>query len=210
MPRNRLPQSLPLRHDATVIDRICETCNAPFQARNEQVRRGAGRFCSRRCRALGQPREPLETRLWAKIDKTTDPDGCWPWTGYVNDNGYGIIATGNNRVEGTHRVAFRLQGGSLELGQCVLHQCDNPPCCRYEHLFTGTQKDNIEDMMQKGRHVALRGEDSARSLLTETQVLAIRTARTAGTSVKELVAEYEVAQGTIYQIISRKTWKHLP
>lgn len=95
-------------------------------------------------------RRSLEERLWEKVDKTGD---CWVWTGYVNDDGYGRFSEGGHqgRKVMVHRVAWELLHGSVPKGMQVLHSCDNPPCVKGEHLFLGTQADNVHDMVAKGR-----------------------------------------------------------
>ena len=67
-------------------------------------------------------------------------------------NGYGSIRMPNNGpLVGAHRVAYEVAHGAIPEGMCVLHTCDNPPCCNVEHLFLGTQKDNADDREAKGR-----------------------------------------------------------
>ena len=90
----------------------------------------------------------LKHSFWAKIDKSGD---CWEWTGYRDRLGYGRL-----RVDGSlmlaHRVAWELEHGYISEGLNVCHHCDNPPCVRPNHLFLGTQRDNIKDSVHKGRH----------------------------------------------------------
>lgn len=75
---------------------------------------------------------------WSRVDKT---DTCWSWTGSVNGSGYG-----------PHRDAYREQiYGPMHPKLYVLHHCDNPRCLRLDHLFQGTQSDNMKDMRKKGR-----------------------------------------------------------
>lgn len=109
----------------------------------------------------------LADRLWAKVDKSgpvpahrPELGSCWVWTGAVTKHvGHGVIALGA-RAEGTaktHRVSYELHFGpipkdvSVEL--CVLHHCDNRRCVRPDHLFLGTDADNVRDMLAKGRAV---------------------------------------------------------
>lgn len=96
-------------------------------------------------------------RMWSRVDKTGD---CWVWTGATVHNGYGTISV-NNRLVRTHRLAYELTHGPIPAGMKVLHTCDNPPCCRPDHLFLGTDKDNVHDAVDKGRHVVPRVSPAA-------------------------------------------------
>lgn len=89
------------------------------------------------------------TTLRSKL-RATDA-GCWEFTGSTNGNGYGrMIIDGRRRY--THRLmAHYALGMPLDSRQVVCHSCDNPPCCNPDHLFIGTQADNVRDMMTKGR-----------------------------------------------------------
>lgn len=91
----------------------------------------------------------LEERFWSKVEKSKD--GCWLWTGSVNNRGYGRINRCGKSVY-AHRVSYELAFGSIEDGMSVCHGCDTPACVRPSHLFVGTQKQNSEDMVAKGRH----------------------------------------------------------
>jgi len=88
-------------------------------------------------------------RLWNKVAKTS-PDECWPWKAYRNGCGYGTIQC-DGRSLLAHRVVYELTVGPIPPGMNVLHSCDNPACCNPDHLWTGTQADNIADMYAKGR-----------------------------------------------------------
>jgi hypothetical protein len=88
-------------------------------------------------------------RLAAGLERK--PNGCLEWTKATNRHGYGLIGVdGRSRL--AHRVAWTLANGPIPEGMCVLHRCDNPPCCDVEGcLFLGTQADNVTDMETKGR-----------------------------------------------------------
>ena len=93
---------------------------------------------------------PLADKFWEKVDVKSDSE-CWLWKGSVDRKGYGKF--GNKyKTEISSRVAYKLAYGKLEHGESVLHACDNPPCCNPSHLFKGTQQDNVNDMIRKGRH----------------------------------------------------------
>jgi len=88
-------------------------------------------------------------RFWALVDKS-DLGGCWLFTGHLDRNGYGRYGGGPRRTH-THRLTYRLCVGPIPHGLFVCHRCDVPACCNPQHLFIGTQKDNIQDAVHKGR-----------------------------------------------------------
>lgn len=93
----------------------------------------------------------MRDRFFEKVDKS---DSCWVWTGAVNRAGYGrFCVDGVNKL--AHRVSWEIEHGVLTGGQHVLHKCDNPPCVNPKHLFLGTNRDNVTDKMEKGRHHGL-------------------------------------------------------
>lgn len=82
----------------------------------------------------------------SKIDRRSDSE-CWPWIGHRDRKGYGWYCMGF-----AHRKALVLFTGSeIPPGMCVLHSCDNPPCCNPAHLRIGTVSDNSQDMVARGR-----------------------------------------------------------
>ncbi len=82
-----------------------------------------------------------------KLNKIT---GCWEWQGATVGNGYGLV-TFNYKATRVHRLSYQAFVGEIKDGLYVLHKCDRPICCNPKHLFLGTQKENIEDMMKKCR-----------------------------------------------------------
>lgn len=92
----------------------------------------------------------VEERFWGKVQRSDDPDACWPWMGSRTAQGYGVF-TVNGKRQGAHRYAYELQNGPLPEGRQSCHGCDNPPCCRGSHLFSGTASENTRDMYAKGR-----------------------------------------------------------
>lgn len=88
----------------------------------------------------------LAERFDSKIERIPF-SGCWIWTGRVMErNGYGTL--GRNLA---HRISWKLHSGPIPKGLYVLHRCDVSCCVNPEHLFLGTQLDNVRDMMAKGR-----------------------------------------------------------
>lgn len=89
----------------------------------------------------------IAERFWAKVEKT---DGCWEWTAFVHPKGYGMFGVGRE-ARRAHRVSYEIANGPIPDGLCVCHSCDNRRCVRPDHLFLGTNQDNVDDKMRKGR-----------------------------------------------------------
>lgn len=86
-------------------------------------------------------------RFWSHVTRGK-AGGCWIWSGLLTNTGYGRYGKGGRRA---HRIAYEIAFGSVPDGMCVLHKCDVPSCVRPDHLFLGTQADNMRDMARKGR-----------------------------------------------------------
>jgi len=145
----------------------------------------------------------FQKRFWEKVTKT---DACWLWNGYRNACGYGCAGIGGRKTMLAHRAAWEMVNGPVPAGMRVLHTCDIPACVRVDHLWIGTQQENIADMIAKGRMA--RGEQRSRKL-TAQQVTEIRYARTSGMFLSELAKKYRIGYGTVHAIISRRTWNHI-
>lgn len=165
----------------------------------------------------------LEVRFRPKVDER-GADECWPWLAMRNSRGYGLIRNDEGKNELAHRVAWRLVESILPSRLCILHSCDNPPCCNPAHLFIGTRADNIADMCAKGRdrHPAglqhwshtyperrPRGEGAGQAKLTDAAVRQIRKRVAQGESYRALGREYGVAKGTIKSAAIGETWAHI-
>jgi HNH endonuclease len=92
-------------------------------------------------------------RFLNKIDKTTNPNGCWEWTASKTKAGYGIYQWSKNGQKQyfAHRYSIEHLSGLDPTGMYVCHTCDNPGCVNPAHLFLGTAKDNMDDKVAKGR-----------------------------------------------------------
>jgi hypothetical protein len=149
----------------------------------------------------------LGARLWPRV---TRGDGCWEWTGTRGEKGYGRL-TADGRTVQAHRLAWELTNGPIPAGLHVLHRCDNPPCVRPEHLFLGSNLDNIADRHAKGRNARNRGPACGHAKLTAADVVAIRAAAAQGASNRWLAGRYGVAHQTIWCAIhARGAWSYVP
>lgn len=205
----------------------------PFRSSYSRLRdvprRGAnhperGHNLLRRCDMSDLTLSPKDIqRFWSRVDKSGGPDACWPWTRGCFSFGYGQIRI-QSKARVAHRLAWELTHGPIPNSLFVLHHCDNPPCCNPgpKHLFLGTQKDNIRDAASKGRmasgdrhgkrlHPELcpRGEQHGNAKLTVAQILQIRALSALGTEQIPLGKKSGVAQVTIWNILHRRTWKHV-
>lgn len=111
-------------------------------------------------------------RIEAFLSRIDRSGNCWNWTAWKDPKGYGQMKW-RGKMRLSHRIAAFLVGmiRTLEYdgSTCVLHRCDNPACCNPQHLFVGTQKDNIADMNSKGRQVSINGEAHPWAKLSNAQ-----------------------------------------
>lgn len=155
-------------------------------------------------------------RFWAKADKTSSPNGCWLWTSTTMTGGYGSFWDNETRKRRrASRVAWELAYGPIPEGLWVLHHCDTPACVRPEHLYTGNQSLNLNDMVGRGRHASvmhpesvLRGERHPMAKLTAAVVISLRERHARGdVSFAELGREHGVTEVAVARAIRRSTWK---
>lgn len=161
----------------------------------------------RDCRRINPKGEP-EARFWSKV-AIRGAEDCWLWTGALFSDGYGVFGM-KGRARRTHRVAWEFSYGPIPAGMLVCHHCDTPACCNPLHLFLGTPRDNVLDMVAKDRACRTVGEERWSSKLTEDAVRDIRARYAAGGMTQQQLAdEYGVTFQNISWIVRRKSWKHV-
>lgn len=139
--------------------------------------------------------ERLYERFLNFVVKTTQ--GCWKWKGKLDHQGYAVLAG----VKAA-RISWEIYRGEIPDEICVLHVCDNPECTRPKCLWLGTKGDNNRDRAEKGRN------KFAWDILTIEQVKSIRR-ESKFTSQRALAKKYGVSGASIWQIVTRKSYKYV-
>lgn len=130
-------------------------------------------------------------------------EDCWEWP-KPGKRGYTPVYYRKDNTS-VHRIMYQLYNKTIiHADTWVLHKCDNPRCVNPEHLFGGSNIDNINDKVAKGRQV--KGEDVQWSKLKEGEVLEILESPLTG---KHFAEKFNVSKGTIYAIRRGDTWAHI-
>jgi hypothetical protein len=134
--------------------KICKMCEQTFLAE-----RPRNMFCSKSCgvrfnngsHGWAHNDDEFEVLFWCMVEAKRD--GCWEWRGTTLRKGYGAWV---GRYDGTKYVAVHRYSYAIHFchpeEMLVCHRCDNPLCVRPDHLFLGTNSDNRQDCVRKGRH----------------------------------------------------------
>ena len=169
-------------------------------------------------------------RFFSKFQKS---EGCWNWQGSKNDAGYGLLGH-----KYAHRMAWQISNNQLIPKKMVIcHHCDNPSCVNPNHLFIGTQKDNMQDMIKKNRQIKKDnngeknpmfgkshsieakikmskakkdkyvGSNHPRATITEETVKKIKQMRQDGLTRKHISEQLNVSFHVVGNIIYGKSWK---
>jgi hypothetical protein len=147
-------------------------------------------------------------RFWDKVNKTQT---CWLWTAAKDETGRGYFNV-NQKAKRVHRLSYEMHKGPIPNGLLVCHTCDVPSCVNPDHLFLGTNAENMRDMGNKKRSkfhkVKFMGTKHGMSKLTDEDVLEIRSRYRFGNGHK-LAKEFGISTSVISAIVNNKIWKHL-
>ena len=187
----------------------CACCGRPFyrDIRCTYAYWAKAKFCSRECNAkqwsqlAASRRKPIEDAFWERVVKGP---GCWDWSGLFGADGYPLLSW-NAKNWRANRLSIQFSGRQLKDGELACHTCDNPRCVNPDHLFVGTPMDNMTDARRKGRMPV--GEKTGAAKLRDADALAIKTSRE---NKDILAARYGITRASVQNIISGRTWRHLP
>lgn len=144
-------------------------------------------------------------RRLARHSAPANENGCILWTGSRLKGRYGRLMW-LGQVRFAHRLAWTARHGAIPEGQNVCHRCDMPACINVDHMWLGTQAENVADMLVKGRRHSSKGTANGAAKLTAEQV---RMIREDGRMQKEIAGSYRITQATVSAIKRRHTWAHL-
>lgn len=163
------------------------------------------------------------TRFWNKI-QINSANECWPWKAKATStNGYGVLKHRNGKNIIASRIScFLAHGPAPEEKTKTLHSCDNPPCCNPNHLRWGTQKHNVDDMVErqrnskppvnyKGRHTGKmpKGNEVWNSELNEQIVREIWRLHMAGNNTTIIAHAVGKTVSCVYDVCRGKSWRHV-
>lgn len=144
-----------IRHMHYNVVLTCEICGKEFETKN-----GLSGHISQSKDHIGieeyYSKYPIPEKIWNEylkqlldshitINKLT---GCWECSGWKDSGGYVSFYS-----ECAHRVSYRIYKGTIPDGLLVCHSCDNPSCVNPDHLWVGTNQDNMDDMIRKERNL---------------------------------------------------------
>lgn len=141
------------------------------------------------------------------IDKKTTRDGeCWIWTGAKSSYGYGVFRY-DGKLVFVHRASYELYRGPIPEDYCVCHTCDNRLCANPDHLFIGTNLDNIQDRDNKNRQA--RGENNGNVKITGDIAKEILALYSAGLTRTEISKQLGVSWDIANRVIKKINWTHV-
>lgn len=144
--------------------------------------------------------ELYRKRFVSLFDKTKT---CWVWRSAAKSKIRPRFQI-KHKSYLAYRIAYVIYKGAIHKGLQVCHSCDNIYCVNPNHLWLGTQKQNLQDCRNKQRH--MHGVDHTGTRLTNSKVLAIRKSKSL---YKNICAKYNISLATVSRIKNKKVWRHL-
>ena len=182
----------------------CEQCGTIFH--RGVAKRKKRSYCSPDC-YLKATIAVADAKFWSQMDRSGE---CWISTGGAADSrgrGYRFFIRDGKHVS-AHRLSYTLTYGPIPDGMNVCHKCDNPPCGRPDHLFLGTNADNMRDMAEKDR--SLFGRRNSQAKLTDDAVVRLRhLCANGGVTYAELARTFGVCPSTIRRAVKGIRWRRV-
>lgn len=194
----------------TYIEKYCPNCNKIFYPLIANINRGYGKFCSVSCAMFYRWKSRKKSRISILdeflnfINTMGNKDNCWLWEKTVNKNGYAILY--HSKSIKLHRYSYEYFNGKIENGLYVCHKCDIRNCINPNHLFLGTHKDNMDDMIKKDRHNVAKGESHYCSKLKCNDIYEIKIMLQKGIRIVVIAKKYHVSPGAISKIKHNRSW----
>lgn len=136
-------------------------------------------------------------------------EDCIIWSGCKDEFGYGKVRH-NGKTRRIHKLVYcqskDIEYDDLPKGIVVRHTCDNPSCYNINHLIDGTQRDNVQDCIRRGRSRCNKGVNNPRAVLNMELAESIREDYKAGEVCRKLSTKYGVSLSTIYRVIKGVAW----
>lgn len=150
----------------------------------------------------------IKNRFYAKI-LIPNENGCMIWNGSKDPRGYGGFVGLHKKMTSAHRYSYQLHIGIIPKGMFVCHKCDNPSCVNPEHLFLGTNSDNHQDMLKKGREKDNSGTKNGMSKLDESKVIEIKKLLSEGNLThKEIGNRFNISRQVVSSLKKKgMAWK---
>ena len=155
---------------------------------------------------LEVPTMDILARVRARV-KVDEVSGCWNWSLTKDKDGYGKIKISGKHWR-VHRAVYFTLNPDADKRLHVLHRCDNTCCCNPEHIYLGTNCDNVRDKVARGRQSRPIGELHPGAKLTEDRVRDVRAILNQGLTQAEIGRQFGISQASVSLIKNRINWKH--
>lgn len=150
-------------------------------------------------------RKSTEEDFWRMCEKGGE---CWNWKKATNNDGYGIL-TFHGKAWKAHRLAYHFSNSGIPDGMVICHTCDNPKCVNPDHLYAGTQQQNVKDRVKRRRSGNLKGVNNGKAKLSESDVLKIRSACDSGDRYSDVATKFGISDSHAGLIHKRRAWGHI-
>ncbi len=156
----------------------------------------------------------IEQKFMDRVFIMTEGAGCWLWVGKKNGAGYGLLNINGKDVQAT-RLSLTFFNRPPQPGEFALHKCHNPGCCRPDHLYWGSKKQNTKDQIDRGTFyytgiAGLAGEDSPNHRFTSADIIEMRRLHwQEGESYADIGRRFHVNSGRVHNICNGKRWGHV-